>query len=201
MSLFEFDDIKSQQADEAVSKQEKKQSILVKNYLSLHTVALNNINDLNGRLPQKNELYFIWTLRSFNTFTFLQYIISKNERIEELVLSSYNMGRVVIMALMKLYDEKAIIKLHVLLSDVSKSRFPKNYELINLESSKRSGVTVSYRWNHSKVALAKCGDDYFVIEGSGNFADNSRHEQYLFTNNKELSDFRKNWMLNEIEKK
>ena len=201
MALFSFDDIKSTQRDEAVSKQDKKQSILVDKYLSLHTLALNNINELNGRLPNINELYFIWTLRSFNTFTFLQYIISKRDRIDDLVISSYNMGRVVIMALMKLYDSGAIEKLNVMLSDVSKSRFPKNYDLINLESSKREGVTVSYRWNHSKVALARCGENYYVVEGSGNFADNSRHEQYLFTNNKILFDFRKDWMLNEIDKK
>ena len=201
MALFSFDDIKAKQRDEAVSKQDKKQSVLVEKYLSLHTIALNNINDLAGRLPADKELFFIWTLRSFNTFTFLQYIISKSERIDDLVISSYNMGRVVIMALMKLYDSGAIAKLNVMLSDVSKSRFPKNYDLINLESSKRDGVTVSYRWNHSKVALARCGENYYVVEGSGNFADNSRHEQYLFTNNKTLYSFRKKWMLNEIAEK
>ena len=199
MALFQFNDIETEKSDEAVSISEKKQSIKIEKYLSLHSMALNNINELNGRLPLSSEIYFIWTLRTFNTFTFIQYIIDKSERIDELTISSYNMGKVVIMALMKLFDSGAIKRLHIMLSDVSKSRFPKNYDLINLESSKRPGVEVSYRWNHSKVALAKCSNNYFIVEGSGNFADNSRHEQYIFLNSQKIYDFRKKWMINEID--
>ena len=196
--LFSFDDIAPKKSDEAVNSNEQKQDVLVQRYLSLHSVAINNVNELAGRLPRSGELFFIWSLKSFNTFTFIQYIIDKRSVINSLFISSYNMGKVVFMALMRLVDSGSIQDLHIMLSDVAKSRFPKNYDLMNLESSKRDNVTVSYRWNHSKVALAQCSDDYYVLEGSGNFADNARHEQYLFTNNETLFDFRKKWMIDEI---
>jgi len=34
-------------------------------------------------------------------------------------------------------------------------------------------------------------DNYYVIEGSGNWASNAHYEQYLFANSKGLFDFRK----------
>lgn len=60
---------------------------------------------------------------------------------------------------------------------------------------------VKYAWNHSKVTLLRSSDNHFVIEGSGNFSDNSRHEQYIFLNSKKVFYFRKNWIMNDIHGK
>lgn len=197
--LFDLKELTAKkQSDEAVNQQQNKQSAEVERYLRLHTDALNNINELKGRLPYKDEFFFIWTLKSFNTFTFIQYLINNCGNIDHLTITSYNMSRVVISAIMELVDKGAIKNVHIVLSDVSKSRFPRTYELLTLEADKRENVTASFSWNHSKVALAHINDNYYVIEGSGNFADNSRHEQYIFANSKKIYEFRNKWIRNDI---
>lgn len=193
--LFDLDDIELPKSDES---SENKSSVKVLKFLDSHHQAINNIRELH-RLPVFGEAVFLLSLRSFNTFTFIQFIVSECKQIDELYITSYNMARLIIEALMHLVDEELIRYLHVILSDAAKTRFPKTYDLANLEAGKRNNVMVSYKWNHSKIALAKCRDDYYVLEGSGNFSDNSRHEQYLFANNRELYEFRRKWIIDDIK--
>lgn len=198
MQLFKFDDLQKKQPTETISQTDRKHDLLRKRFLSKHYHSINNIKELCGT-PRPGEFFFIWSLKSFNAFSFIQYLVIEYKQVQELVITSYNIGKKVILALMHLVDVGAVQMLFIFICDVSKTRFPDVYELINLEAAKRSkNVIVAYRWNHSKVALVKANDNYFVIEGSGNFSDNARHEQYIFCNDQELYNYRKNWILNEI---
>lgn len=198
MKLFDFTDLEVVKSDESVSAKQRQHDKHCQHIEKVVSVAVENLKDLAGRLPLPGEIYFLWSLKSFNAFSFIKYVILERDRVEELVISSYNIGKIIILSLMKLVDNGRIEKLHVTLSDVSKSRFPHNYDLMNLEASKRSNVEVAYLWNHSKVALMKSMDDYFIVEGSGNFSENSRHEQYVFLNNKDVYDFRRKWITTRI---
>ena len=62
-------------------------------------------------------------------------------------------------------------------------------------SETKENVTFAYVHNHAKVLCLKTGDNYYVLEGSGNMSDNARIEQYRYENNKEIYDFHKKWML------
>jgi len=48
-----------------------------------------------------------------------------------------------------------------------------------------------FYWVHSKVHLIQCGDEKFVIDGSGNFSMNAQVEQYNIFNSEKLFDFDK----------
>lgn len=199
MGLFSIKDLNVKKSEETVKSDDKEHDILIEKHFKEHLQAIENVKELAGRFPEAGEMFFLWSLKSFNAFTFIQYIIQEHKMIDELIISSYNVGKVIILSLMHLVDIGAVKSLKMIVSDVSKTRFPQNYELINMEAGKRSGqVQVYYKWNHSKIALAYCKGNYFVLEGSGNFADNSRHEQYLFTNSKSIYEFRKNWMIDGI---
>jgi hypothetical protein len=196
--LFSFNEIDKKLTGEDSTQSEKLQSKLVVKFEAEQYQAVANLKELTG-LPQKDTCCFIWTLKSFNAFSFIQYIIQQRGSVDELTLTSYNVGKVVIEALMHLVDERLVHKMHIVASDVSKTRFPQYYELMQAETLKRKErVSSAYCWNHSKVALMQCGEDYYVVEGSGNFADNSRHEQYLFANNRGLYEFRKKWIYESI---
>ena len=52
-----------------------KSGIHVEKFLQLHEFRINSIKELNGRRPQENDMYFLWTVHSFNAFTFIPYII------------------------------------------------------------------------------------------------------------------------------
>jgi len=59
-------------------------------------------------------------------------------------------------------------------------------------------VKVYYAWNHSKIALIRTHDQYFDVEGSGNWGENAQHEQYVFVNSRNVFEFRKNEILHGI---
>jgi hypothetical protein len=199
MPLFDFSDLNKRNNGESTSVKEKLQDKLVERFEKEQLIALDNLSQLSG-IPQPGECCFIWSLKSFNAFAFIQYVIQERGKIDELTITSYNVGKVIIEALMHLVDNNLVDKLHVVASDVAKTRFPQYYELMINEASKRSEkVTAAYCWNHSKVALMRAGSDRLVVEGSGNFADNARHEQYLFANSVTLYDFRKQWINNVIK--
>lgn len=194
---FRLSDFKKNASGVAV--EEKHHDAMMKRFAQRHSQALNNVQELCGKLPEYAEFYALWTLKSFNAFTFIQYFIAERGKIDELIITTYNMSRLVIGALMRLVDTGKIDSLTVFLSDAAKSLFPASYKMVQEESVKRADkVKFHYAWNHSKVALAKIAEDYFVLEGSGNFSENSRHEQYILTNNDELYEFRKKWIIDSI---
>lgn len=49
--------------------------------------------------------------------------------------------------------------------------------------------------NHTKIACIRTADSrFFVIEGSGNFSDNVKIEQYTFEQSKQSFDFHRHWI-------
>lgn len=192
--LFNIEDLKGSSKDGS----DRKQSATMKVFEKKHCQAVNNIGELISP-PSPGEIYFIWSLRSFNAFSFIKYFLEHKGPIDDLIITSYNMSRIIITALMRLLDENQVKHLTLFLSDAAKNLFPKSYiELMEQGTKRPDKMKFHYAWNHSKIALIKISDDYYVLEGSGNFSENSRHEQYLLTNDKELYEFRRNWILAEI---
>lgn len=199
MMLFRLEELDtSSPSDAHLDEQTGKQSIHKSRLEKYDSISIDNLKDLAGRLPFPGEIFFLWSLKSFNAFSFIKYVITERGRIDELVLSSYNITKMIFETLMRLVDNQLIAHLHLTLSDVAKTRFPQIYDLVNGETAKRDRVDVLYMWNHSKVSLMRSGDDHFIVEGSGNFSENSRHEQYIFMNSKEIYEFRGEWIRNSI---
>ncbi len=198
MMLFGPEELDAIPSDEHVNDQKGKQGIHKSRLNKYDTITIENLQDLTGQLPAPGEIFFLWSLKSFNAFSFIKYVITDRGKLDELVLSTYNITRVIFETLMRLVDNGLIDHLHLTLSDVAKSRFPQIYDLVNGESAKRDHVEVLYMWNHSKVSLMRSGDDYFIAEGSGNFSENARHEQYIFMNSKDIYEFRRGWIKNRI---
>jgi hypothetical protein len=198
MNLFTLNDLSVSASDEAASERSGKQDILRGQLPLAYCITVDNLKDLCGRLPEPGDIYYLWSLKSFNAFSFIRYVLSEVSYASEVILSSYNISRAVFLDLMTLVDSGVIERLHLTLSDVAKTRFPQVYELVRSEAAQRPSVEILYLWNHSKVSLIHSGDDHFVIEGSGNFSENSRHEQYIFLNNRDIYEFRAKWIRNKI---
>lgn len=163
-------------------------------FLQSHMVKIENIKQLTGRLPDPGEAYFLWTLKSFNAFSFIPYMIKEQGQILELVLSTYSITQRILDAFVRYRDKGLIDQVHLLISDSVKFRLPLvNERLIQLNEK---GFRVIYGWNHSKITLVQTSLGYFVIEGSGNFSENAQFEQYLFLNSPIVYEFRKNCITN-----
>lgn len=181
LDLFHPDDIKR--------GKDKSEARILK-FQKLHTERINSIKQLLGRLPVPGEIMFLWTLNSFNAFTFIVYTIKHCGPIDELIFSTYSLNERIFSSLMKWFEKGEIKEITLLISDSIRSRVPKIYDLLRSQSA-RGKIRVIYAWNHSKMILMRVGSDRFVVEGSGNFSENALYEQYVYMNDERVYDFRK----------
>lgn len=79
--------------------------------------------------------------------------------------------------------------IHLHVSETLQFRMPKVFaRLVELQ---RCGViTLTYSWSHKKITCLDTPCGQFVVEGSGNYGENSMEEQYVFLKNKKVYEFR-----------
>ena len=185
MKLFSLSDIQPS-APASTDKSE----ILRTKFLGKHFVKVESLKQLCGRFPAPGEVFFLWTMKSFNAFTFIVYTIKEVGTIDELCLSTYSLNERILASLLKWYDKGEIKSIRITISDSIRHRMPKVYDQIESQKKHRQ-MEVNYTWNHSKVTLIRAGVNYFAVEGSGNFSENAMHEQYIWTNDMDVYTFRK----------
>lgn len=158
-------------------------------YLLAHFENVNKLEGTLKRLPTAEEFFFLQTNKSFNAFTFIPFV-TKNVKVRKLYASTYSISRKVITALMELHSRGFVDEITLLISDSMVKRNPVTIDMLLSVAAANRNVNVLFGWNHSKVCLLETNDDFFVIEGSGNWSDNAAMEQYTFANCKGLYDFR-----------
>lgn len=163
-------------------------------FVNKHYSRIDNLKTLMGEFPDRGHAYFLWTLNSFNAFTFIVYVIKHCGRIEDLTLSTYSINDRILTSLVKWYDKGEIGSVNISISDSIRHRMPRVYDQLQAQSATRN-MQVHCVWNHSKVTLMKTADHHFVVEGSGNFSENAQNEQYLFLNDPEVYNFRRSCIL------
>ena len=167
---------------------EKSSALLVK-FNAMHTEKIKKLNNIID-LPGIDECSFLWTLNSFNAFTFIPFCIAKFGVIDELYISTYTVSKKIADSLALEMDKSNIKKINLFVADSLKFRMPKVVEHLETLRLTRD-ININYTWNHSKICCVKCADNYLVLEGSGNFSENAQYEQYLLINSKNVYEFRK----------
>lgn len=175
-----------------------KSEIEATRFIETHQQKIGSVNELMNRLPSPGEAFFLWTVNQFNAFTFITYLINIANNIDELVISTYSINIKIINSLSHYIRNGFIGNIYILISDYAKFRIPKVIDHLKNFKLNFPEVTIRYCWNHSKITLINCNSDFYVIEGSGNFSENTRHEQYLFLNSKKIYEFRKKCIIGEI---
>jgi hypothetical protein len=187
MRLFSLSEL--QRTRESPDNSDRSEVLRVK-FLRKHEAKIESLKKLMGKIPEPGEAVFLFTLKSFNAFTFIVYVIKHVGVIDELCLSTYSLNERILTSMLKWYDKGQIKQIRLNISDSIKHRMPKVYDLIELQRQSRN-FQVTYSWNHSKVTLMRSGDHSFVVEGSGNFSENALHEQYIWMNDAQVYRFRK----------
>ena len=159
-------------------------------YLATHFKKLESLEQDLHRLPTKDEFIFLQSAASFNAFTFIPFI-AKPFHIEHLYATTYSISRRVIDAIMELHDSGMIARVTLLISDSMIKRNPQTIDNLLAMQSTRANVEVLFGWIHAKVALIRTAEHHFVVEGSGNWSDNAKYEQYTFAESRGLFEFRK----------
>lgn len=158
-------------------------------YLVSHYQKVSNLENDLLRIPTPEEFFFLQSDTAFNAFTFIP-MIAKVFNIKELYATTYSISRKVIDALIALHDKGVIERITLLISDSMIKRNPIVIDNLMSMAKSRPNLTVMYAWVHAKVCLMQSQDNYYVVEGSGNWSENAHYEQYTFANSKGLYDFR-----------
>jgi hypothetical protein len=191
--VFNFiKDIKEKQAQDHVD------AVL----LSKHAQSVfKNVSNVDKDLvvPSINQMVWIQTDVSFNTFDIIAYL-SQKEPIKQLYASTYSISRKAIEKIIYLHDTGKIEQLTLLISDSMIKRNPSTIDNLMAMKSTRANLQVKFAWIHAKVNLIETHDNYYVLEGSGNWSENAHYEQYVFINSKEVFDFRKQLFTNVKQK-
>lgn len=182
--LFNYKDILT-----PVSDKEKGSELFTSKYLAAHYQKVSSLESDLFRVPTQEEFFFLQSDTAFNAFTFIP-LIAKTHPIKELHATTYSISRKVIEALIELHDSGQIERVTLLISDSMIKRNPIVIDNLMGMAQSRPNLTVLYAWVHAKVCLMQTHDNYYVVEGSGNWSENAHYEQYTFANSKGLYDFR-----------
>jgi len=186
MTVFKLSDIKRKPAADKKSESKSEK------FVEIHITKVESLKQLVQCFPATGVIFFLWTLNSFNAFTFIPFVFNVSGTIDELVICTYSINRRIIDSLIRFVDKGKILQVTIFISDSIKYRLPLVYDHLDALTKNRDNIRVNYAWNHSKIALAKSADNYFVFEGSGNFSENAQYEQYVLLNSKEVYEFRRN---------
>ncbi|MGV8914387.1 MAG: hypothetical protein ACOH1X_02950 [Kaistella sp.] len=186
--LFQKDDIGVNTNNQ--EKADPKSSAFTSKFLNVQSHIVNNLSEDIKRLPEDGEIFFLQTMASFNAFTFIE-LISRLQFIEELHATTYSVSLSVLEALQEMQQAGRIGRIKLLISDSMRQRNPRICDALNAWAETNGEVTIIYTWNHSKITLAKTEFGNYCIEGSGNWSKNAQYEQYIFTNNEDVLNLRK----------
>ena len=145
----------------------------------------------NITLPLPKEIYRIRT-QTQTSLLALVLKIAAAEQIEELTIATYTINEESFNMLTQLLCNKRIGRINLLIASSYVFRDKKYFELLKsrcLELSANNEIHLTFAWTHIKVTLAKCGDNYYHIEGSMNYSQNNMAENLVFSNDKESYDF------------
>ena len=164
-----------------VTKEEKLNEAWTSKYIASHFQKIESLENDLMRVPTKDEFFFLQTDKAFNAFTFIPFV-AKIYPIKELYACTYSISSRVIDALIEMHDKGMIEQITLLISESMIKRNPKTIDNLKAMCTSRPNMKVLYAWSHAKVCLMKTHDFHFVIEGSGNWAENAHYERYLFAN-------------------
>jgi hypothetical protein len=161
------------------------------------SIALNNLEFFSqvlkskGKIdiPKKDSVLAIRTQSQLNAFSIFLQFIEKYGHIDFLQLQTYTIDEKTIYTLLELLNQGKIKQLQIVMTETAIFRIPKIYKLLKDLFSEKQNVNLCFYWVHSKVHLIKCGNDKYVIDGSGNFSMNAQVEQYNIFHSEKMFDF------------
>ena len=157
---------------------------------AMHFEKVSTLKMLCGRLPEEDEIFFLETTNSFNAFTFIVYLIKHAGRIENLYIGTYSINARILNSLANRLFKNEIGDVYLYIAESISYRMPKIKDQLDLMVDEDGRFQVEYSWTHKKVMTAKIGNQHYVVEGSGNFSENTAEEQYIFTRSKRIYEFR-----------
>jgi hypothetical protein len=152
------------------------------------------ISQIEG-LPKQDEFIRIKTTGTSDTGSIFDYIAKQSQSLDEVYIATWIISRENIDQICKLIDSGKIKSLTFVISKRLKELKKANYAHFVEQFEKRSNV-VKFRVcnSHAKTFSAKADENHFTIDGSGNWTENPRIENYTIFNDIFSFNHNKQWM-------
>lgn len=157
--------------------------------------SVKRFQEIIGLEIEKGTQYRIITENAFNAITVITHL-QETYQFEEVYMAVYRMNEKAVQTLTNFIDNHGV-EFHVVLSNFFKEN--KKYEAwanqLYQYCESKDTTHIAFISSHAKVFAGKtnCGR-FFVFEGSGNYSDNARVEQYIFEDNEAAFKFHKAWI-------
>ena len=146
------------------------------------------------KLPTDKEQLRLITKRSFNAVSFIKFI-SETENITQLTCCIYSINYEAAILLNDLINDDKIQHATFLISNLRNKAHREKEQLTKDLFVENPKIKLIYCSSHAKIiSFSTDKGNYYTIEGSGNLSFNSRVEQYVIDNDKDLFDFTNKWI-------
>src|SRR5699024_4136415 len=144
-------------------------------------------------LPREKEQIRVVTFKSFNAAVFLKHIFDREE-VDELLLVVYSINHEAAKMINDMVNKQSI-KTKILMNNLRNKAHRKKEQLTRDMFVENPNIDLYFASAHSKIMEIKTKKgNYYILERSGNLSFNSRVEQYVIDNDKELFNLTKDWM-------
>jgi len=155
-----------------------------------YKILYNVLTDLS--LPLPGQQFRIRTQQQINLISLILKIVKTHQVIDELTIATYTLNKEAYGILLDLLTGGRIKRLSLFLASSYSFRSPEEYAYFKTtvrSLQDRFDIFLVFAWLHFKITMARCGDNYYHIEGSMNYSTNNMAEQLIFENRRELYEF------------
>jgi hypothetical protein len=186
----QINSVKNVKGKITVVNTEKKDALLLTRFMELDNIFPKTIG--------KNTSLHIISSDNFGSIELLK-VIAKRVRITELFITTWSYNDDFVKLMESLLSDNISISFFV---DRSiKTRKAHLYaQMVTLRDKFHNFKIRVHFMLHSKVTLIKTADQFISLESSANYSKNTRIENFTLTENEDLFNFHKNWMLDLIGK-
>lgn len=202
MSIFETETIESEiqtsyKPETAKAGKKESPKIRAKRMLKKENAAA--IIEQVGGIPALGESVDVITNGQSNAAGFYEVIRDEWGKVDCLCVATWIINRHYIDMLVEDIEKGVLKKLVFIISNrmsqLGKGHSPNFNRMKELFSEKSDIVSFRVVNSHAKTYCMTNGVDYITVDGSGNWSENPRIENYTISNSKEKFDFRHSWMM------
>lgn len=145
-------------------------------------------------LPVPGEQLRLVTRRKFNAVEFVEHV-ALHEGIQDLRAAIYSINYRAGQRLIEMINEGHIGRAEILMSNLRNGAHREKEVVLRGLLERHARIELFFCSSHAKVmAMRTRAGNHYVIEGSGNHAENSRVEQYVIDNDQGVHDWVCGWM-------
>ena len=141
--------------------------------------------------PTSNQVFHLVSVGGFSSIGIIKYVAMR-EKIEELYVSTFRIGKPHFEELCKLH-KKGYIKQANFITSLKQagidSTLSIDYFNIICEECIKRGWSIKAYNNHSKIVLMRTSKNYYIIETSSNLSENPKMEQFTWENDRTLFEW------------